>query len=148
MAINIRQKGAGGEREVIDALQPYVWAVKKEYGIPFEYMKPDLQRNQNQSAVGGSDITNPFGLSIEVKRQEALSVGTWWKQCERSAQAANEVPVLLYRQNGKKWHCVMYAEAALPATNGSVATSMKVLCEIDWATFQFWFEQWVRRKLL
>jgi len=148
VAINIRQKGAGGEREVIDALQPYVWAVKKEYGIPFEYMKPDLQRNQNQSAVGGSDITNPFGLSIEVKRQEALSVGTWWKQCERSAQAANEVPVLLYRQNGKKWHCVMYAEAALPASQCSVATSMKVLCEIDWATFQFWFEQWVRRKLL
>ena len=143
--INIRQKGAGGEREVIDALQPYVWAVKNEYGIPFEYMKPDLQRNQNQSAVGGSDITNPFGLSIEVKRQEALSVGTWWKQCERSAQATNEVPVLLYRQNGKKWHCMMYADLPLPAAPNHA--SMKAVVEIDWATFQAWFEVWIRRKL-
>lgn len=148
MAINIRQKGAGGEREVIDALQLIVWRVKTEYGIPFKYTDPDLQRNQNQSAVGGSDITNPFGLSIEVKRQEALSIATWWKQCEASAKRTSEVPVLLFRQNGKKWRCVMYANAELPASAGSVVAHMRILCETDWGTFQVWFEQWVRRKLV
>ena len=143
--INVRAKGAGGEREVIDALMPIVWKVKKELGIPFEYTNPDLQRNQNQSAVGGSDITNPYKLSLEVKRQETLSVATWWQQCMRAAQAENATPVLLYRQNGKKWRCVLFAE--LPIATAPQHAAMRAIVEIDWLTFQIWFEQWVRRRM-
>lgn len=145
--INVRQKGAGGEREIIDACEPIVRKVMEENGLTHSYAKPVMQRNQNQSAVGGSDITNPFALAIEVKRQESLSVNTWWAQCLTAAQAANECPVLLYRQNGKKWRCVTYAHLPLPSTDGSLNAFMRVRVEFDWPQFLEWFEQWVRRMI-
>lgn len=145
--INVRQKGAGGEREIIDACEPLVRKVMEENGLPHSYASPVMQRNQNQSAVGGSDITNPFALAIEVKRQESLSVNTWWAQCVKAAQATNECPVLLYRQNGKKWRCVTYAYIELPRVEGSLGAQMQVLCEFDFPQFLKWFEEWVRRKV-
>lgn len=144
--INVRQKGATGEREVIDQLMLIVWRVKTELGIPFTYTNPDLQRNQNQSAVGGSDITNPFGIAFEVKRQEQLAVNTWWAQCCKAAQADNAIPVLLYRQNGKKWHVVMLGQLPIPHGD-SLHSNVILRVEISWEDFQQWFEHWIRRKL-
>jgi hypothetical protein len=144
--INIRAKGASGETEVAKALE----AIIRESMLALEIPAPAVaivQRNQNQSAVGGSDLSNTFGLSIEVKRQEQLSVATWWKQCEASAIPNNERPVLLYRQNGKKWRCVMYGEAVLPAGPHSISSSVRVLMEIDWPQFLNWFALWVHARL-
>lgn len=141
MGINIRQKGQEGERDIQRALEPIVRRLMTEGGFPLP-VKPIIQRNQNQSAVGGSDLSNTFGLSIEVKRQESLSVNTWWKQCTKSAEELNEVPVLLYRQNGKKWKCVTFVWLGLP--NGA---QFGTRAEMDWDTFLAWFEEWVRRKL-
>ena len=76
MGINIRQKGQEGEREIQRVLEPVVRKVLERNGIPLPD-KAIIRRNQNQSAVGGSDLSNTFGLAIEVKRQEALSINTW-----------------------------------------------------------------------
>lgn len=142
--INIRQKGQTGERDVINVLEPLARKIMTGLGIPVPE-KNILQRNQNQSAVGGADISGAFGLSIEVKRQEQLSINTWWKQCEKSAAETNEIPVLLFRQNGKKWRCVMYAELPLPAIAPAYSATMRARVEFDWEQFQAWFEIWVHK---
>ena len=77
MGINIRQKGQNGEREVADMLNGIIYLAMRELEFPEEECLKGLktvQRNQMQTAIGGNDLTNCFGMSIEVKRQEALSV--------------------------------------------------------------------------
>lgn len=136
MALNIRQKGQGGEREIADMLNFIVYSVMKEKGFSEEECLKGMgtiQRNQNQSAVGGNDLTNCFGLSIEVKRQEHLAVTTWWTQCVASAKQNNEVPVLIYRQNRKKWRVRM------PGRVGN----MDAIVEIDVDTFKKFFAEQV-----
>lgn len=145
MAIDVRQKGASGEREICDAMNFIIHNVMKNMGFPAEdclKAMSSVQRNQNQSAVGGNDLTNTFGLSIEVKRQEALSINTWWKQCEAAAHRNNERPVLLYRQNRGKWKCITYVWIPLP--NGR---SVQSRAEFDFDTFKEWFAHWVETKL-
>lgn len=143
--INIRQKGAEGEREVYKALNPIVQRVMQRLGFPAEQVAAAsncIQRNQNQSAVGGNDLSNTFGLSIEVKRQEQLSINTWWQQCTAAAERNNEHPVLLYRQNGKKWRCVTLVWLSLPDQK-----QVQARAEFDWDTFLNWFDCWVACKL-
>lgn len=140
MSINIRTKGAEGEREIQKLLEPIVRKVMEAGGYPVPD-KPIIQRNQNQSAVGGSDLSNTFGLCIEVKRQEQLAIGTWWAQCVAAASTNEEWPVLLYRQNGKKWSCVTNVWLQLPNT-GKAARA-----EFDMDTFLAWFEEWVTHQL-
>ncbi|WYV98904.1 hypothetical protein [Stenotrophomonas phage CM2] len=94
MGINIRAKGANGEREVATMMNEIVERVCKEEGLSLP-PKPVIQRNQNQSAVGGSDLTNPFGYAIEVKRQETLAVNTWWKQREVASAEFGGTPVVI-----------------------------------------------------
>lgn len=154
--INIRQKGAEGERQVAKVLNAIIQKVLTEQQWPAEVIagaENCVQRNQNQSAVGGCDLSNVFGLAVEVKRQEQLSIGTWWKQTVASAIRNREVPVLIYRQNQQKWSVVMYLHNPLPvltleSEGQSKYSSQSMRAEISWDDFQSWFEQWVRRKLL
>lgn len=139
--IDVRQKGAGGEREVAVALNAIIRRLLSAGGYPAPAVDP-VQRNQNQSAVGGNDLTGTFGIGIEVKRQESLSVNTWWKQCLEAAARNNEVPVLLFRQNGKKWRCVMLGNVPLPGD-----AHVQARMELEWNDFLQWFEHWVARKL-
>lgn len=144
MGINIRAKGQTGEREIANALNPIVLELLAKYGFPLPPAdKPPIQRNQNQSAVGGADLVGTFGLAIEIKRQEALSVNTWWKQCAAQAANAGEVPVLIYRQNGKPWRVVTNGGLYLP--EATMAKLSRV--EIDWPAFLEWFREWVSLKL-
>ncbi len=152
MGINIRQKGAEGERQVARALNEVIAAVLREQQWSPEIIagcEKCVQRNQNQSAVGGCDLSNVFGLAIEVKRQEQLSINTWWTQCVESATRNKEFPVLVFRQNNKSWRVIMYASLSLPTLNegASPVASMAVRVEIDWDDFLRWFELWVFRKL-
>jgi len=144
--INVRQKGASGETEISKILDPIIVECMR-----FRDIDPPLgqivQRNQNQSAVGGSDLTNTFGLCIEVKRQEALSVNTWWAQCTAAATRNNELPVLLYRQNRKAWRCVLPAWIALPTLPGATVAHVQARAEISLDDFEQWFRNWVDRKL-
>lgn len=162
MSINIRTKGQTGEREVAQALNPIVLRLLAKHGLPLPPVdKPPVQRNQNQTAVGGADLVGTYGLAIEIKRQEALSINAWWQQCTTQARNNGEVPVLVYRQNGKKWRVVLLAALVLPDRKqkvfdeqqrcvlwqavGSRNTIARV--EIDWDTFLAWFERWVDCKL-
>lgn len=142
MGINIRQKGAGGEREIADDLNYIIYTAMKEGGYENPTMR-SVQRNQNQSAVGGSDLTGTLGLAIEIKRQEQLSINTWWAQCTAAAQQNGGVPVLLFRQNGKKWRCILNVDVPFP---GNYAI-MQARAEIDYETFKEWFGGHVKRYL-
>lgn len=79
--INVRQKGANGEREVCDLLQPTVDHVAKECGVE----APRLHRNLMQYSVGGEDIVGLPWYSIEVKRCEKLELAKWWEQAVTQA---------------------------------------------------------------
>jgi hypothetical protein len=140
--MDVRQKGATGEREICDMMNGICWSVYKQMEIPYPGV-PIFQRNQNQSAVGGSDITNQFGLAIEVKRQEILSIEAWWKQCTSSAATHNEIPILLYRQNGKrKWNCVMLG--FLDYGGGNLVTRV----EISHEAFMEWARKYIEHFLV
>lgn len=134
MPINIRQKGANAEREVADMMNDTINEELAKVNLP-RPLKPLVQRNQNQSAVGGSDLTNPFSIAIEVKRQEALSINTWWKQTEVAAKEFGGVPVLVYRQSRQPWKCIMYAELRV----GPNVVLSGVRVELSWEDFKSWF---------
>lgn len=140
--INIRAKGQEGEREIARAMNSIVESVLTKHGITIPD-KPVIQRNQNQSAVGGSDLTNPFGLAVEVKRQEQLSINTWWKQCCAAAIADGAIPVLVYRRNKQAWSIVMLVDA--PLGDGSHVSGIRA--EITWDSFLQWFYNLVDRRV-
>jgi len=146
---NPRQKGAEGERQVYKMLNGIIVEVMTAMGFPAEEVekaKTMVQRNQNQTAVGGCDLTNTFGMAIEVKRQEQLAINTWWEQTKKSAEKNNELPVLIFRQNNKPWRIRTFGFLHAPGTNGGW-TSVQAVVEIDEATFKTWFRAWVTGKL-
>lgn len=143
--LNIRAKGANAERDIATDLNAIIFSVMTS----LNYSDKDLdnrnyfvQRNQNQSAIGGQDLVNTYGFAIEVKRQESLSINSWWNQCVTSASDLNEIPVLLFKQNKKKWRCVTHVYMELP--NDTVG---KMRGEIDYATFLNIFRNFVVAKL-
>lgn len=139
MAINIRQKGATGERQVADALNLIANRVLSKHGRPLP-LKPLVQRNQNQSAVGGSDLTNPFGLCIEVKRQENLSINTWWKQCLQAKLEFGGLPILIFKQNREKWRVIMMLHCPI--------VDAPYRAEMNWEDFQDWAERYLTINFL
>lgn len=136
MGINIRQKGAGAEREIADELNLIINVVRMQLGMQV-MAKPQVQRNQNQTAVGGCDLVGTYNYAIEVKRQEALSINTWWKQCCVSAEELGMTPVLLFRQSKQKWRVLLYAN--VPSSSGQ--THHKVRAEISWDDFKAMFRE-------
>jgi len=149
MTINARTKGQTGEREIATLLNNWFdeACIRKGYKIPAVEDRP-FQRNQNQSAVGGDDLTNPMRLSIEVKRQENLSVPSWWRQCEASARRQNNIPILLFRQNRKSWRCRMLCCLSLDTpTAGNPTMLHGVDAEIEFSMFKHWFLDYANRWL-
>jgi hypothetical protein len=90
-----RNKGAAAEREVLKLLGA-------ELG-------QSLQRNLTQTREGGGDCLEVWGWVIEVKRQEALSRPTWWRQACRQAEGKGE-PMLLYRRNREAWRAFIHTK--------------------------------------
>jgi len=143
--IHVVNKGKTGEREVADTMNYCIFLAMEALGYPREEClagMATIQRNQIQTAIGGSDLIGCFGLSVEVKRQEVLSVNTWWRQCETSAKRDGCIPVLIYRQNKKPWRVRTYFYLPLPEGH-----QMQVTGEIDWETFKTWFTSWVKATL-
>jgi len=146
MGINVRQKGASGEREIADAMNYILYQVAKELEFPEEQClkaMSSIQRNQNQTAVGGNDLTHTLGLSIEIKRQEQLSLSTWWAQCAAAAQRHNELPVLIYRQNRKPWRVRTLVWLPLPNNR-----QVQVIGEFSYEEFKEWWRNWARAQLM
>lgn len=76
MSINVRNKGANGEREVADILQRVV----NEVALSCGYTAPRIRRNVEQSQVGGEDLVGLPWFSFEVKRVERVELDKWWEQ--------------------------------------------------------------------
>lgn len=147
--VNPRTKGAEGERQVYKMLNGIIVEVMTALAFPAEEIekaKTMVQRNQNQTAVGGCDLTNTFGIAFEVKRQEQLAIPEWWRQVTKAAEKNNELPVLIFRQNNKPWRIRTYGFLHAPGSNGGW-TSVQGVVEIDEPTFKSWFKAWVTGKL-
>jgi hypothetical protein len=144
--VNIRQKGFNAEREVVRMLNEIINTVIAAQSWDDSVVsgaRDCIQRNQQQSAVGGSDLTGVFGMAIEIKRHETLHINQWWLQCTEAAKRNNEHPVLLFRQSNQKWTCVTLGSAPLP---GGRLSAIRV--QFDEATFRIWFYQWVYYKMI
>lgn len=141
---NIRVKGASGEREICDAINEIYKELYIELNLEFPE-KPLAQRNQNQSAVGGDDISNTCHYSIEVKRQETAQVNTWWKQCLVSAAETGKMPCLLYRANRQKWRCVMLVN---PIRWYNAEGLSKVRAEMTFEDFKVFFKEHARQYII
>lgn len=145
MAINIRTKGARAERDIADDLNAIVYREMERAGqLP---ILNSIQRNQQQTAVGGSDLIGTFGVAIEVKRQETLSLNTWWKQCTKAAERNKEIPVLLYKQNRKAWKCVMPVDLMHTYATDTTYSSHTCRAELEYEDFLIWFTRRVDRLL-
>jgi len=143
--VNIRVKGATAERDIAERLNVVIRKILLEFTSNDEILNNHnyyVQRNQNQSAVGGNDLINTYGFGIEVKRQEILNINTWWEQCTTSAKKNSEIPVLLYRQTRKPWKCIMQGYIGLPKGQFGACRT-----EVEFETFLIAFEHHVRDKL-
>lgn len=142
--VHALNKGKTGEREIVTLLNKVLSELVAENSYPqdvVEMLQNVAQRNQNQSAVGGGDV-NLFGVSIEVKRQEALQVDKWWQQCTTSASRNKDIPVLIFRQNRLKWRVVMPGALILDKS-----AYMHTRIETDIDSFKQWFKRIVFEKL-
>ena len=145
--VNIRLKGQNGERQIATLMNGLIILKMREMGFSEDKViaaATAVQRNQNQSAVGGNDLSNTFGLSIEVKCQETLSINSWWAQCVAAAARNNEIPVLIFKQNHKGWRVITMGEVPLPDNNTQV---FKTRVEFTYEEFIRWFSIWVEQKL-
>lgn len=142
-----RQKGGRGEREFYKLLNDRIASIRLLLGK--EEIQPPFQRNQNQTAIGGSDLTNPFGLSIEVKRQEALHIASWWEQCTEQAAIESGKAILAYRQNRKPWRIRMqlFDLVGIKAINKMPHIDFNPIVEIDLTGFMDWFDTFYRGTL-
>ena len=93
MAINSRNKGAAGEREVAKIIDDLL-------GIK-------VQRNLDQWRSGGFDLDGLEGWAIEVKRAKKPLLAQWWAQTLAQAEQADLRPVLWYRLDNQKWRVVL-----------------------------------------
>lgn len=95
--INVRNKGAAGERELAEFLY---------LNLPIPE-KP--QRNLEQVRSGGGDLLVPPFL-YECKRVESLSLGDWWYQAVIAGQRAELEPIVAFRQNKRSWEFLISAK--------------------------------------
>lgn len=155
---NIRQKGQRAEREAAKLFNDIVVTVRRDFNRSvLETRDLPFQRNQNQSAVGGSDLSNNLNLEIEVKNQAQYSVGSWWKQCvESAARHDGGIPILMYKIPRKGWGVIMELQAwnnvlpyfpqtyNLPGTARFSATDTIVITDHELGV---WFTAYYMRKL-
>jgi Holliday junction resolvase len=92
MAINSRDKGKNGERELSNLL--------KEQGF-------ETRRGQQFCGTSGdADVVGLDGIHIEVKRVEALNVDKAMEQAIRDHKEGTK-PTVFHRKNRKPWLVTM-----------------------------------------
>ena len=107
-----RTKGAAGEREL--------------FALLTEQLGVSVTRNLTQTRGGGADALDVPGWAIECKRQEALSIASWWSQATRQAEQTGRKPALFYRQSRRPWRAVLDLHHIAPG----VFTAPGSLCEL------------------
>lgn len=96
--INGIKKGKAGEREAAEWLYD-------NFNLGF---KPE--RNLEQTRRGGHDLLGFSPFCFEVKRQETLNLRDWWIQVVHSTNEEYPIPVVMFRQNRKKWKFLISAQ--------------------------------------
>lgn len=135
-------KGKNGEREVCDWLNGISFRAIKDSGLPYPGSLV-FQRNQNQTAEGGSDIVNPCQMCIEVKRQETLDLNAWWIQVLTASKRFGGVPMVVFRQNGKrKWNVML--QGLVPFYQNGDALMRVTISHEDFETFAY---NWMKRLI-
>ena len=98
MAINSKDKGRRGERELAKKL--------KEYGF-------DCRRGQQYSGIEGEDVVGLDGIHIEVKRVERLNIYDAVDQAKRDSDFEDlpfdwpKLPAVFHRKNHCEWLVTM-----------------------------------------
>lgn len=108
--INIRVKGANGEREVVKLFVEVMKGVEDELKGKSDFnlnLSEQVKRNSTQSDRGGYDIVGIPLLAVEVKFQESLNLNGAWQQCVKQAKKG-EMPVLFYRKSRSEWKVRTY----------------------------------------
>jgi Holliday junction resolvase len=90
LAINSRDKGARGERELANKL--------KEYGYT-------TRRGQQYSGIEGQDVVGLDGIHIECKRVERLNIYDAVDQAKRDTEGGK--PAVFHRKNHCEWLVTM-----------------------------------------
>lgn len=88
-----RDKGARGEREIVDILKQYGFTGRRTPLSGGMVWKGDLEHNL-------------LSLHIEIKRQERLHLPAWHRQAEDDCPAG-KVPCVVYRRNKEPWRISM-----------------------------------------
>jgi len=118
--INVRSKGAAGEREFCKWLYDNM-------NIPMP------QRNLEQVRSGGSDVTDIEPFFFEVKRCEVLDFDSWWRQVRVAGKKSftDPVPVVAFRQNRKPWEFLISA-TEIGCRRGHMRVSQRIF--LEWAS--------------
>lgn len=95
MAINSREKGKVGERELANLC--------KKYGFN------KVRRGQQYSGIEGEDVVGLDGVHVEVKRVERLNLSKAMRQAIDDAKG-EKVPVVAHRKNYENWLITMRVE--------------------------------------
>lgn len=110
--INVRTKGAVGEREAAAILQKVVDEVFTKCG----HEPPKLRRNVEQAQVGGEDLVGLPWYSFEIKRVERVDLDKWWAQtCIQAARKAPAASTAEAQRLGG-WKALQAADAARVCT--------------------------------
>jgi len=121
--LNSRIKGQVGEREACRLLGDIIGTL-------------NLERNLEQVRSGGADILGVVGLCIEVKRQETLSLNSWWRQACEAADNRGETPIVMFRQNRKPWRFLLPAYLLTVGAPGFI--------ELQEPAFRCWLREWIK----
>lgn len=134
-----RQKGARGEREVIELLQPVLDEVCDTCGQP----RIELRRNWDQRwRKKQYDVIGLPWIALEVKRQENLSgIEGWWRQVEEAC-LEGQVPVLLYRKNHAPWRARLRANLVAGELN-----DVEIVADLGLDDFLHWLHWFLIEKL-
>ena len=97
--MNSKQKGKRGELEVAKILRQHGYEARRT---------AQYCGNTGEAA----DVIGLDGFHIEVKRSETTKIWEWLAQAERDHKEG-EVPVVVFRKNGERWHAVLDFEALL-----------------------------------
>lgn len=120
MAINSRNKGAAGERELILEIEQWT-------GIR-------LERNLSQAFGGGHDLIGLDHWAIECKRYREISnadKATFWRQAVTQALKVQKLPAVCFRADRQPWRVLVPYPTdiyLLEDFNRSAEVSLELFC--------------------
>lgn len=120
MSAKSRNKGAGGERELIIEIE-------QQTGIR-------LERNLAQSFAGGHDLIGLDDWAIEVKRYKEIGEAekrAFWVQAVEQADRVGKRPAVCFRADRKPWRVLVHAGTDLfneAEYNSTAEISLDLFC--------------------